>query len=353
MPATQPGDLLVLCSDGLSNLVRKEEIAQIVSSASPQNAAKQLVALANERGGHDNITVVILPAAGAGQAYRPPARASALVPVMAGAILFLVLGVFAVAAFLANQARPTPPSIAAGIPAPTNMPVATVAIPAPTALPLATATRTVSPTPSSTPTHTPTRTATPAPTIPRGEVVYYVEYGDALIKLISGLGILSDATTLYNRENNKGIWCTPAGGNVNCIKPGNLILKWEELDPAVGLPAAQSQVNRMLWMAVLVNDDVLQIPGLARDLAPHKGKPVLVRGMWKDGAWVDDPTVKVMFIWYPQSNRYGQVGRAAPPVATPAPTKESGREIPLEPQQPPEPPGPPPPPEPPAPPPPP
>jgi protein phosphatase len=54
------GDVLVLCSDGLSGQVKKEEIAQIVTHAADLAAAcDRLIALANERGGPDNITVVM------------------------------------------------------------------------------------------------------------------------------------------------------------------------------------------------------------------------------------------------------------------------------------------------------
>ena len=54
------GDVLVLCSDGLSGQVKKEEIGKIVSESSDLAAAcDKLVALANERGGPDNITVVV------------------------------------------------------------------------------------------------------------------------------------------------------------------------------------------------------------------------------------------------------------------------------------------------------
>ena len=52
-------DKFVLCSDGLTNLVPDEEIASIVSSNEPDAAAERLVTLANERGGDDNITVVV------------------------------------------------------------------------------------------------------------------------------------------------------------------------------------------------------------------------------------------------------------------------------------------------------
>jgi PPM family protein phosphatase len=55
------GDILVLCSDGLSGQVKKEEIAEVVLGQRDLAAAcDRLIALANERGGPDNITVVIV-----------------------------------------------------------------------------------------------------------------------------------------------------------------------------------------------------------------------------------------------------------------------------------------------------
>ena len=53
------GDLLVLCSDGLYDLVDDAEIAELGSEDPPAAAAQRLVDLANERGGHDNITVTV------------------------------------------------------------------------------------------------------------------------------------------------------------------------------------------------------------------------------------------------------------------------------------------------------
>ena len=53
------GDMLVLCSDGLSGQVSKDEIARIVTAAPDLVAAcKQLIDRANENGGPDNITVI-------------------------------------------------------------------------------------------------------------------------------------------------------------------------------------------------------------------------------------------------------------------------------------------------------
>ena len=54
------GDVLVLCSDGLSGQVKNDEIARIVSAAPDvRTACERLIGLANERGGPDNITVVL------------------------------------------------------------------------------------------------------------------------------------------------------------------------------------------------------------------------------------------------------------------------------------------------------
>jgi PPM family protein phosphatase len=55
----QAGDVLVLCSDGLTEHVGKREVAALVESADPDEVAKGLIEVANQRGGHDNITVVV------------------------------------------------------------------------------------------------------------------------------------------------------------------------------------------------------------------------------------------------------------------------------------------------------
>ena len=52
------GDILLLCSDGLTNMVSDKEIAEAFDEASLEDAVQRLVNLANARGGPDNITVV-------------------------------------------------------------------------------------------------------------------------------------------------------------------------------------------------------------------------------------------------------------------------------------------------------
>jgi serine/threonine protein phosphatase PrpC len=58
----QPGDVVVLCSDGLTEHVNRAEVAELAGQnhgITPDDIAQALVNLANERGGHDNITVVV------------------------------------------------------------------------------------------------------------------------------------------------------------------------------------------------------------------------------------------------------------------------------------------------------
>ena len=55
------GDKLLLCSDGLTNMLRDEEIYQIIQDNKDlEQAAKALVDAANENGGRDNIAVVLV-----------------------------------------------------------------------------------------------------------------------------------------------------------------------------------------------------------------------------------------------------------------------------------------------------
>lgn len=59
-----PGDVFVLCSDGLHGYVNDDEVAALVASAPLEALPEKFVALANERGGKDNITTVVVGCAG-------------------------------------------------------------------------------------------------------------------------------------------------------------------------------------------------------------------------------------------------------------------------------------------------
>ena len=61
----KPGDRFILCSDGLSSMLEDAEIEEVLRNESdPQTAAGLLVERANEAGGEDNITVVIVAVTG-------------------------------------------------------------------------------------------------------------------------------------------------------------------------------------------------------------------------------------------------------------------------------------------------
>jgi protein phosphatase len=59
--AVQAGDLYLMCSDGLSDMINDDAISEIVSGELPlEQRAKQLIDAANERGGRDNISVLMI-----------------------------------------------------------------------------------------------------------------------------------------------------------------------------------------------------------------------------------------------------------------------------------------------------
>jgi protein phosphatase len=60
-----PGDKVLICTDGLTDLVSDEEILQILNDGgNSQEHLQELVDLANDRGGHDNITITLLHSPG-------------------------------------------------------------------------------------------------------------------------------------------------------------------------------------------------------------------------------------------------------------------------------------------------
>lgn len=167
--------ILVLCTDGLTNLVSLEEIRDQCQRFDGKGAAQRLVNLANRRGGPDNITVLVLRHR---SATPPPPRTWLLylffglvAAAIAGALLWPLLSTAGAGSPIPTSpaATASPPiaspstSGAANLPTPTLAPPPT---PEPTATPIPpTLTPTPSPTRPPPPTATPraTSTATPPP----------------------------------------------------------------------------------------------------------------------------------------------------------------------------------------------
>ena len=126
----QPGDRLVLCSDGLTRHVTDGEIAAAMRD-DPARAADALVALARSRGGEDNVTVIVYAA-------RRPAISRALAGTLILAVLILVGVAGAMGALLTTPV----PAPAAGSPSPS---------PAVSASPTETASPNVAPSPTGAP----------------------------------------------------------------------------------------------------------------------------------------------------------------------------------------------------------
>jgi serine/threonine protein phosphatase PrpC len=60
-----PGDVFLLCTDGLHGYLADDEIAPLITQGQPEALPQKLVDLANDRGGKDNITALVVTVAGA------------------------------------------------------------------------------------------------------------------------------------------------------------------------------------------------------------------------------------------------------------------------------------------------
>lgn len=65
-----PGDLFLLCSDGLHGYLSEGETQKLLATEAPEALPRLLIDLANERGGRDNITAVVVRAMGSGDPER-------------------------------------------------------------------------------------------------------------------------------------------------------------------------------------------------------------------------------------------------------------------------------------------
>jgi serine/threonine protein phosphatase PrpC len=108
-------DRILLCSDGLTDLVEDHEIRTALEEQNPEEAVQSLVSLARARGGHDNITVIILGVPEYWPEEKPAPRKKTLrllLFALAVAIILTVLASIAVFGVLPllerEKASPTP-----------------------------------------------------------------------------------------------------------------------------------------------------------------------------------------------------------------------------------------------------
>lgn len=86
----EPGDRLLLCSDGLTDLVSDEEIADHLARHAPEPAVAALTRLARARGGFDNITLVLLAVPEPPAARRPRRLGGWLALALLGLLLSVI-----------------------------------------------------------------------------------------------------------------------------------------------------------------------------------------------------------------------------------------------------------------------
>ena len=102
------GDRILLCSDGLTDLVKPQEILQIVKEKPKDAAVAALIDLANQRGGHDNITVILIEITEAVRAAAGVAPAAIpawqyLTVGCLGALILAVIGGFFLLTYIRNR----------------------------------------------------------------------------------------------------------------------------------------------------------------------------------------------------------------------------------------------------------
>jgi protein phosphatase len=150
-----PGDVLLICSDGLTDLVWNDEIAEIIRSKSNLKVAAQaLIETANKRGGHDNTTIVLISAPPDLKLTVPKKKSK--LPWIIGGILALLLLITFSSVLTINLLRTTLFATSTPTVTATSAPTATHTI---TASPVPTETATAAP-PSAEPSYTPWPTHT-------------------------------------------------------------------------------------------------------------------------------------------------------------------------------------------------
>ncbi len=157
------GDVVLLCSDGLTDMLKNAEIARLIGNHPPKRAAERLIAAANQSGGVDNISTVIAQvgkssaSGGLLGAVRRMSRRQKIILLAVATLLIAAVCIMTSLGLWINGRQQVTPT-----PRPTQAITST-----PTAIPTVQATATVQPTETSPPslaTSTPAPTATPTNT---------------------------------------------------------------------------------------------------------------------------------------------------------------------------------------------
>lgn len=351
-PVARDGDRIMICSDGLSNMVRPDEIAGIVSQLAPDAAAKRLVALANERGGPDNSSVVIMPAViGANELpvqTRHPVN-QMWMPVAAGGIfgIFILLLIslyisrqsintttqaestqtaMVMLAATTNITRPataitgtktaslftptqdhakteqtppatTPTSVASPAPVPSAGATAVATAPVPGII-----VSTVSPTP----TVTATMGTPPTPEAP-GELDYQIPPRMRKAYWLTQMfqPPFSPTTDQYKEfyKNHLEIHSSSSPNDISQITEGPLKMTWADLSPK-GLADVQKQAGVITWVYLLVDDGTAGILDTKFNLEKFRGQWIVARGAWQSGRFKIEPPD---FLFVKQLQVYTQV----------------------------------------------
>jgi PPM family protein phosphatase len=168
------GDAVLLCSDGLTDVVKEEDIAKVVTAYAPKQAVDKLIKMANNGGGPDNITVIVAKIGQAGKAVPAVAVDKRKVAIGMAIVIILLLLALIVAALATNSSggngapsTPTAPATPTSVPTRESGSVTPGSPRPPTATPAPTQTPTHTPTPRilERPSETPTPEGTAAPTL--------------------------------------------------------------------------------------------------------------------------------------------------------------------------------------------
>ena len=152
-----PNDVLLLCSDGLTDLVWNDEILEVIrSKPSLKEAARALIELANSRGGHDNTTVILIsvPADFKFVSKRQANWVPWIIGGVAGIVLLLAVSSVFALSLLRLNATSTPTTTLTLTPTQTPRPTSTIT-PPPTITILPTLSLPIAPTYTPWPTNTP------------------------------------------------------------------------------------------------------------------------------------------------------------------------------------------------------